>query len=230
MGSPNFPETTEVNTTGGYTIYNSAKASNHPTRFKMNNGDGVPEDVFVINNTNGNVTIGGAQNNVIDLTSSHKLLVNGTARIENKFFVGGDSLFEASVTMNSNLVVDGNGTISNELLVGNPNAGTGGTIFYDNLSDWSDKRLKENIVNLEPQLDIIKKLKPRKYTRKNKIQLGFIAQEVKKVIPEIVNKHKDNGYYGIEYTKFAPILVKAIQEQQELIEKLSARIDELEKK
>jgi hypothetical protein len=57
--------------------------------------------------------------------------------------------------------------------------------------------------------------------------MGFIAQEVQPVFPEIVTKQKD-GSLGIRYTELIPVLVKAFQEQQAEIDDLKARIGKLE--
>ncbi|NJO91310.1 MAG: hypothetical protein HC831_21865, partial [Chloroflexia bacterium] len=95
----------------------------------------------------------------------------------------------------------------------------------------SDIRLKENIIPLVSGLDIVMALKGYYYNwnedaKKQKklsdrTQLGFIAQEVEKVVPEIVTT-APNGYKAINYTKLTPILVEAIKDQQAQIETLEA--------
>ncbi len=56
--------------------------------------------------------------------------------------------------------------------------------------------------------------------------IGLIAQEVEKVLPELVSEDKD-GFKGIEYSKLTAVLVEAIKEQQRQIEALSIRVAEL---
>jgi hypothetical protein len=94
----------------------------------------------------------------------------------------------------------------------------------------SDRKLKKNIKYLNSQLDKIKTLKPREFEWKSssKEDIGFIAQEIQEVYPSLV-KEKDDTLF-VNYSGLVPMLTKGIQEQQELIEKLSLRIDELEKK
>ena len=70
--------------------------------------------------------------------------------------------------------------------------------------------------------------------RKGKHDIGFIAQEVQEIIPEIVNEipdleNKDNKYLGVEYSKVVPILVEAVKEQQEQINKQNIVIDKQQK-
>ncbi|MFZ3055008.1 MAG: hypothetical protein WA091_03455, partial [Minisyncoccales bacterium] len=57
-------------------------------------------------------------------------------------------------------------------------------------------------------------------------QLGFIAQDMEKIIPEVVTTD-NNGYKGISYEKIVPVLTSAMQEQQKEIEALSNENKEL---
>ncbi|BAQ84172.1 hypothetical protein [uncultured Mediterranean phage uvMED] len=105
------------------------------------------------------------------------------------------------------------------------------------ISSLSDKRLKENIVDLDTGLDEVMALKPRKFDWKEgegsgeKNVSGFIAQEVETVLPDLIGdfKHDDlNDAKSVKMGDMVPTLVKAIQEQQTLIETLTARITALE--
>ena len=91
-----------------------------------------------------------------------------------------------------------------------------------------DRRLKANIENTKYGLETILKLAPVDYTLKSNglAQIGFIAQEMEEIIPEIVSTDA-NGYKGIAYAKLTPILVEAIKEQQRLIETQQLQIDKL---
>ena len=59
-------------------------------------------------------------------------------------------------------------------------------------------------------------------------QVGFIAQDVEKALPEVVSKD-NKGYYSLSYGNITPILVEAFKEQQEIIESQQSKIDTLEK-
>ena len=97
---------------------------------------------------------------------------------------------------------------------------------------FSDVRLKENIENLPSQLDSIMALRPVSFDYKEeeygqKDQIGFVAQEVEEVYPDLVGENE--GYKitsGIN--KMEARLIKAIQEQQEQIEQLKTQIETLQ--
>lgn len=87
----------------------------------------------------------------------------------------------------------------------------------------SDKRLKENIKPLAYGCGTIKKLNTLRYNfiadAEEKPHPGFIAQDVEAVIPEIVSTGTDaNKTKAVDYIGIVPVLVKAMQEQQQLLE------------
>ena len=91
----------------------------------------------------------------------------------------------------------------------------------------SDKRLKENITPITNALDKLDKINgiefdwvPKEGIHENEgHDIGVIAQEVEKVIPEIVQT-RDNGYKAVKYEKIVPLLIESIKELKAEIEKL----------
>lgn len=131
---------------------------------------------------------------------------------------------------------NGDVTILNELTVGNFGAAGGNDISENNgliSHSTSDRRLKNDIEPMESTLDKVLKLNSVSFNwndRPNAIKkdFGFIAQEVNELFPEVVFNAGDEGYLGINYSRFPAILAKAMQEQQEQIEAKDTRINELE--
>ena len=60
-------------------------------------------------------------------------------------------------------------------------------------------------------------------------QVGFSAQEVREVLPEVVSEGED-GYFSIEYGKMVPLLLEAIKEQQKQIDELKHLVKNLMQK
>jgi hypothetical protein len=118
-----------------------------------------------------------------------------------------------------------------------------GVIFAQNttVQSISDARTKENVRDANEGLDTILGLRPVRFDFKEgfgnnrKNQLGFIAQEVETIFPDAVDVVKEldeNGesYKSVGPSAMIPVLVKAIQEQQQMIETLQAKVAALEAK
>ena len=100
----------------------------------------------------------------------------------------------------------------------------------------SDYRLKRDIQPMSKYgLSTVMQLKPVSYFYKadktNHPEVGFIAQEVQKIVPEVVSGTEGDitkgETLGLSYGNLVPVLTKAIQEQQATIEALQKQIDEL---
>ena len=130
-----------------------------------------------------------------------------------------------------------------------------GNIVNDNNSYGaiSDIKLKENIVDASPKLDDLMQIKIRNYNLigDDKKQLGVVAQELEEVFPSMIDESPDfeeqevideegnvtkervdlgTTTKSVKYSVFVPMLIKAMQEQQEIINDLKARIETLEAK
>ena len=117
---------------------------------------------------------------------------------------------------------------------------TGALIANTSWTTGSDRKLKENITLLENGiLDKVLKLKPSRFTLKadleeeKRVQIGFIAQEIEEIFPEYVVIHTDNKGEEtryLDYEKICVVLTKALQEQQEIIDKQNERLSIIEQK
>jgi hypothetical protein len=105
----------------------------------------------------------------------------------------------------------------------------------------SDIKLKENIVDASPKLADLMQVKVRNYNLKSDPdhkQLGVIAQELEQVFPGMVDESIDRNSEGdslgttktVKYSVFVPMLIKAMQEQQAIIESMRTEIDALKAK
>ena len=104
----------------------------------------------------------------------------------------------------------------------------------------SDKRLKNNIKNIENPLDKLHKINGYSFDwistkdSNNKDahtneghDIGVIAQEIEEVLPEICIT-RNNGYKAIRYEKITPLLIEGIKEQQKQIQSQQEKINYLE--
>ena len=113
-------------------------------------------------------------------------------------------------------------------------------LFRSQFANYSDASLKTNVQPLSGSLEKVLALKPASYdwiADKSHVTAGFIAQDVQQVYPEYVIENMANegdeplmGLTGGMTGGFIADLVKAIQEQQEIITSLKSRIEALENK
>lgn len=177
---------------------------------------------------NAGTSIGAGNNN-----TCIGVLSDVTAGISNATAIGSGAVCTLTNTMKF-----GNAAVTNNYFSNTVNAVT--------FTASSDIRFKKNITPIVPCLSILTKLIPVNYyfkteeelkvdkiksiafsgDRTNERQIGFIAQEVEKLVPEVVHTD-DEGYKSIDYSKFSPFIVKAIQEQQQLIEQLEKANEQL---
>jgi hypothetical protein len=100
----------------------------------------------------------------------------------------------------------------------------------------SDKRYKKDIKTIDDALEIIEQLRGVNFSWRTddfpenqfseKEQVGFIAQEIEKVLPEVISKGS-NGYYSVDYAKLTPVLVEAVKSQQKTIDEIKTQNDKL---
>ena len=180
---------------------------------------------FVTNNAEG-----------MRLDSSGNLLVGTTSTPSNSCRLAAFGSGTYTFAINSGTYTWYSGTSSNNM---NFYSGEGTIRGYLTLggtfTNTSDVSLKENIVDLTYGLPEVLQLKPRKYNVKGyePKQIGFIAQEVQSILPELVDEN--NGLLGLSYGNMTAVLANAIQEmhtlitaQQSTIQSLTERITALE--
>jgi hypothetical protein len=134
-----------------------------------------------------------------------------------------------------------NGNIGMGTLIPTVRLQVNGDIIANSIAGSSDIRFKKNIRTVENALDKVKSLRGV-YFNWNKDafpdrnfgaqdELGFIAQEVEKVVPEIVTKENTKDEYrSVKYDKLVALLVEAIKEQQKQIDSLKIEISKKKNK
>jgi hypothetical protein len=103
-----------------------------------------------------------------------------------------------------------------------------GTLSAPNFNSLSDRRAKTNIRELGYGLKDVLKMKGQKFEMisNNKTSIGFIAQDLKEIIPEVVDQNSED-FLGVNYQILASVLVEAIKEQQAQINELKALVAKL---
>ena len=110
-------------------------------------------------------------------------------------------------------------------------------IYAESYTTISDKKYKTDIKDLTQNLEKVKKIKGVKYKLNEDLldstkiseedYIGFIAQDIQKIIPEVVHQ-TPKGDLGIDYTAIIPVIVEAMKEQQVQIENLQTIVESQE--
>lgn len=212
-------------------------------------GDTDPNNFFVDASTN-NIGIGqGTPVEKLHINATRMLIQNGSDAIYSSYNTGGFR-FEL---IGSYPGWDTRAIYLGGYNVNNTNAGPyddankiycGGSfgslpIYATGFVNVSSGKLKQNISPSSYGLAEIMKIKPVKYQytfdKSGVYQLGFIAEEMAEIVPELVAFHDEENNIategeakGIDYSKMAAVLVKAVQEQQEMIATQNELLKKLE--
>ena len=118
----------------------------------------------------------------------------------------------------------------------NVNVSTGtNTVYCNALFETSDERLKENIEDVDENCsNLVKRINVKTFNFKSddkkKSHIGFIADELKEILPEKFEAIVDNSneYLSVNYGKMTAVLMKALQETMNKVEHLESRLFEAE--
>ena len=159
-----------------------------------------------------------------------------------KLYCGGQKMIQATEAGSGYDYVSFGGTGNSGEIMFNLSSGDGhfdGDVIAYSTTTTSDRKLKKNIQPLERALEKVQNLKGVSFQWKkdDRESIGFIAQEVQEVVPEVVhnNKKEHDGVVlsealGVDYGNITALLVEAVKEQQSLINRLEERIKVLENK
>ncbi len=233
--SPSFPTTRFRGTTYNSDFYRTG-VGNFDTYI---NGGKAGSDIYISDVGTGNVYLGGSGGHKIGLNAGS---LNGLdiRQVGGRGFV----LVEPSTFHNWEFVTIKNLTEPGSDFYVFYNGENKGNFFHidGTYSPISDRRLKKNIKPLENILSGLMELKPVTYRMKHgpdtSKTIGFIAQQVQKIFPQLVEHIHDanTGFAGLDelytmnYDAIAPLLIKAINEQQEKISVLKEKNNALKKR
>ena len=186
-------------------------------------------------NSNGTLIVGTTANPSFPhrIFATGNAITNGTVRFDDSDVSCG----LANVIMNLSFSSDSDATSASFVYMTDGNGAIGSITAANgtsvNYNTTSDERLKKNIVDASSQLNTIKNIKIREFDwkRNDFHEVGVIAQELKTIVPNAVQEGGDDetkNPFGVDYGKIVPYLIKAMQEQQTIIDDLKSRIETLE--
>ena len=194
----------------------------------------VNSDTSTISNEGGNFFINAASgyNTIFQLGGTERMRITSGGQVSvGTSSASATALFYLKAPASSTVWSFGPNNYNATNIFRVENSDTTGVYLTSGNTSWtanSDERLKNITENIENAINTLLTLRAVKYTWKKdtsgKINLGLIAQDVIKVLPEVVDINEDEDKtLGVKYTELVPVLIAAIQE-------LSAKVSALENK
>jgi ubiquinone biosynthesis protein UbiJ len=105
----------------------------------------------------------------------------------------------------------------------------GNILASEDVTAYSDERLKTDITTISGALNTVTQLRGVNYIKKDteRKSIGVIAQEVQKVLPDVVHEDPDSGLLSVAYGNMVGVLIEAIKEQQDEITELKTQMAEI---
>ena len=194
---------------------------------KVGIGTSSPTEKLTVNgniaNTSSDMTIDVAGDIILDADGGNITFKDGGTAIGDLVNESSDFVIESKV-QDKDIIFKGDDGGSGITALTLDMSEAGAATFNDNVTAFSDERLKDNIETIENGLDKVEQLRGVTYTRDEKESIGVIAQEVEKILPEIVLTADDEmGTKSVDYSRLTAVLIEAVKD-------LSARVKELEGK
>ena len=213
-----------------------SRTTDHPIIFKVNSAETARLLSTELKLASGKKLTGGASNVDFTIQSEHRIEFisankgtvifkdQGTAYALLERPTGTNDLDIQNPISDGDITFVGNdgGSAITALTLDMSEAGA--ATFNNNVTAFSDARLKDNIETIKNGLDKVEQLRGVTYTRDKKESIGVIAQEVEKILPEIVLTADDEmGTKSVDYSRITAVLIEAVKD-------LSAKVKKLEGK
>ena len=154
------------------------------------------------------------------------ILLKSAGTHEGNINLASSNLTFKSIVSDKDMIFQGNDNGSAITALTLDMSDAGAAIFNNNVTAYSDERLKSNIVTVPDALAKVSAMRGVHYTRNDtgKDHTGVVAQEIQKIAPEVVLTSSDEmGTLSVDYGNITGYLIEAIKE-------LSAKVKELEGK
>ena len=235
-----FGDSSHSDATGAFAVTTLGKATiAHSLRIGYGETDTSSPDINGRLDVNGTLHMNGTilMSN-FDITEVNRIVINDPGPTEGIHWGGGNGWQISECPDNMSTNSSGNlqfATGYGGTLVRRVTMTTSGTLnATGDVIAYSDKRVKDNIQTIGNALDTVSNLRGVSYNRndvedKSK-KIGVIAQEVKDVLPEVVQYNEDVDVYSVAYGNMAGLFIEAIKELKTEVLDLKAEIKKLKNK
>ena len=179
--------------------------------------DNITIDGTEIDLSSGDLTLDVAGDIVLDAGGEEVIFKDGSTNVGH-VSLDSDNLTIKSLVSDKDMIFKGNDGGSEITALTLDMSAAGAATFNNDVTAFSDERLKSDIETITNALDKVKEMRGVTFTRDGRQGTGVVAQEMQKVMPEVV--HDKNEYMSVAYGNLVGVLIEAIKELEEKVRKL----------
>ena len=179
--------------------------------------DNITIDGTEIDLSSGDLTLDVAGDIILDAGGEEVIFKDGSTNVGH-VSLDSDNLTIKSLVSDKDMIFKGNDGGSEITALTLDMSAAGAATFNNDVTAFSDERLKSDIETITNALDKVMEMRGVTFTREGRQGTGVIAQEMQKVMPEVV--HDENEYMSVAYGNLVGVLIEAVKE-------LKAEVDEL---
>jgi hypothetical protein len=181
-------------------------------------------NVSTVKTNSGDMTFDSAADIVIDADGGDVLFKDGGTSVIHLGMADSNAIFNTQV-QDKDFIVKGNDGGSTITAMTLDMSAAGAATFNDDVTAFSDKRLKTDISNISNGLDKVMRMQGVYYRRSDqedaKLKIGVLAQDIEEIVPEVVLTANDEMQTkSVDYAKLTAVLIEAIKELKQEINEL----------
>ena len=186
-------------------------------------------NVSTVKTNSGDMTFDSAGDIILDADGADVIFKDGGTSIAHLTNSSSDFVIETKV-QDKDFIVKGNDGGSGITALTIDMSGAGAATFNNDVTAFSDERLKEDIQPITGGLEKVMQLQGVSYKRNDvenaKTQIGVIAQQVESILPEVVLTADDEmGTKSVDYSKMTAVLIEAVKELKQEVTQLKQQIN-----
>ena len=185
-------------------------------------------NVSTVKTNSGDMTFDSAGDIILDADGADLIFKDGGTTIA-KFINSSSDFVIATDVDDKDFIIKGQDSTSEITALTIDMSAAGAATFNNDVTAFSDERLKEDIKPIENSLDKVMQLQGVTYKRNDvndpKTQIGVIAQQVEPILPEVVLTAEDEmGTKSVDYAKMTAVLIEAVKELKQEVTELKQQI------
>ena len=183
--------------------------------------DNITIDGTEIDLSSGDLTLDVAGDIVLDAAGEEVIFKDGSTNVGHAS-LDSDNFTLKSLVSDKDFIIQGNDDGTGITALTLDMSAAGAATFNNNVTAFSDERLKSDITTLKSSLEKVLQMRGVSYIRNDNVEggerIGVIAQEVEKFYPQVVLTADDEqGTKSVDYGRLTAVLIEAVKELSELV-------------